>query len=124
MAPPPEECRKDILSISCAVSVCQSLRYPARASSRVKLQRIFGYVFTAAAKFRKHKNFLPVELRAANQGQQSTRGVLGPPPVEYQTAARQFLIQEAQKELREKDLGGLPVEVQTYQDGVSPIERL
>jgi hypothetical protein len=107
-------------SVSFAVSMSPPLRYPVKVNSRGMLERICGYVFTAVAKFKRHKNLLPVELRAASQGQQSTRGEFSPPLVEYQIAAREFLIQEAQNELRNKDLEGLLVEVQTYQDGVFP----
>jgi hypothetical protein len=52
-SPPAEECRKDVLKAAGGVRVTPGLVYPARATTRAKLERIYGYVFTAVARFKK-----------------------------------------------------------------------
>ncbi len=44
------------------LSVTPELVYPARATTRAKLERIFGYVFTAVARFKKLPAFSPVQI--------------------------------------------------------------
>ncbi len=51
--PPAEECRKDVLKAAGGVRMTPGLVYPARATTRAKLERIYGYVFTAVARFKK-----------------------------------------------------------------------
>jgi hypothetical protein len=63
-SPPAEECRKDVLKAAGGVRAAPGLVYPACATTRAKLERIYGYVFTAVARFKKLPAFSPVEVRA------------------------------------------------------------
>jgi hypothetical protein len=62
--PPAEECRKDVLKAAGGVRAAPGLVYPACATTRAKLECIYGYVFTAIARFRKLPAFSPVEIQA------------------------------------------------------------
>ncbi len=61
--PPAEECRKDVLNVAGGLKATPGLVYPARATTRAKLERIYWYVFTAIARFKKLPAFSPVEVR-------------------------------------------------------------
>jgi hypothetical protein len=108
--PPVEECRKDVLNVAGRLSATLGLVYPARAITRAKLERIYGYVFTAIACFKKMPAFSPVEVRAEGRAKKGPWAEFGPPAEKYWTAARQFLLQDAQTGLVEKQLKSLMVE--------------
>jgi hypothetical protein len=107
--PPAEECRKDVLNVAGGLRATSGLVYPARATTRAKLERIYGYVFTALARFKKLPA-CPVEVQAQGHTKKGPRAELGPPAEKYRTAARQFLLQDAQVGLVEKHLESLMVE--------------
>jgi hypothetical protein len=108
--PPAEECRKDVLKAAGGVRMTPGLVYPARATTRAKLERIYGYVFTAVARFKKLPAFSPVGIRAEGRTKERPQAIYGPPAEKYRAAARQFLIQDAQASLVEKQLESLMVE--------------
>jgi hypothetical protein len=108
--PPAEECRKDVLKAAGGVRVAPGLVYSARATTRAKLERIYGYVFAAVARFKKLQAFSPVEVREEGRTKKGPWAEYGPPAEKYRTAARQFLIQDAQAGLVEKQLESLMVE--------------
>jgi hypothetical protein len=108
--PPAEECRKDVLKAAGGVRVAPGLVYPARATTRAKLERIYGYVFAAVARFKKLPAFSPVEVRAKGRTKKGPWAEYGTLAEKYRTAARQFLIQDAQAGLIEKQLESLMVE--------------
>jgi hypothetical protein len=108
--PPAEECRKDVLKAAGGVRATPGLVYPAHATMRAKLERIYGYVFTAIARFKKLPAFSPVEIRAEGRTKKGPWAEYGPPAEKYRTAARQFLLQDAQAGLVEKQLESLMVE--------------
>jgi hypothetical protein len=108
--PPVEECRKEVLNVAGGLSAMPKLVYPARATTRAKLERIFGYVFTAVARLKKLPAFSPVEVRAEGQAKKGPWTEYGPPAEKYRTAARQFLLQDAQAGLDEKQMESLMVE--------------
>ncbi len=95
-SPPVEECRRDVLKAAGGVRATPGLVYPARATTRAKLERIYGYVFTAVARFKKLPAFSPVEIRAKGRTKKGPWAEYGPPAEKYRAAARQFLIQDAQ----------------------------
>ncbi len=101
---PAEECRKDVLNVDRGLRATPGLVYPARATTRAKLERIYGYVFTAIARFKKLPVFSPVEVRAQGHTKKGLWAEFGPPAEKYRTAARQFLL------LVEKQLESLMVE--------------
>jgi hypothetical protein len=51
--PPPEECKKDMLAMVKVTRVRSGLWYPPSADTRAKLERVYGYVYTFLAKFKK-----------------------------------------------------------------------
>jgi hypothetical protein len=108
--PPAEECRKDVLNVSGGLKATPGLVYPAWATTRAKLERIYGYVFTAIARFKKLPAFSPVKVRAQGHTKKGPWAEFGPPAEKYRTAARQFLLQDAQAGLVEKQLESLMVE--------------
>jgi hypothetical protein len=115
-APPQEECRKDVLSMTGAVTTAQGFEYPARATTRAKLERIYGYVSTAVARFKGSPGFTPVETRAEGRTKKGPWKELGPPAEKYRTAARHFLLQEARASLIGKELESLMPETKPYKD--------
>ncbi len=80
--PPVEECRKDVLNVAGGLSVTPGLVYPARATTRAKLERIFGYVFTAVAQLKKLPAFSPLEIRAEGRAKKG-------PWTEYEPTSRE-----------------------------------
>ncbi len=70
--PPAEECRKDVLNVAGGLRVAPGLVNPARATTRAKLERIYGYVFTALARFKRLPAFSPVETRAQGHRPRNT----------------------------------------------------
>jgi hypothetical protein len=107
---PVEDCRKDVLNVAGGLSATPGLVYPAWATTRAKLEHIFGYVFTAVARFKKLPAFSPVEVRAENRAKKGPWTEYGPPAEKYRTAAQQFLLQDAQAGLVEKQMESLMVE--------------
>ncbi len=105
-----EECRKDVLNVANGLKAAPGLVYPARATTRAKLERIYRYVFTAVARFKKLPAFSPVEVRAQGRTNKGPWAEFGPPAEKYRTAARQFLLEDAQTGLIEKQLESLMVE--------------
>jgi hypothetical protein len=108
--PPAEECRKDVLKAAGGVRAAPGLVYPARATTRAKLERIYGYVFAAIACFKRLPAFSPVEIRAEGRTKKGPWAEYGLPAEKYRTAARQFLLQDAQAGLVEKQFESLMVE--------------
>ena len=74
------------------------------------MERIYGYVFTAVARFKKLPAFSPVEIQAEGRTKRGPWAEYGPPAEKYLTAERQFLLQDAQAGLVEKQLESLMVE--------------
>ncbi len=107
---PAEECRKDVLNVAGGLRATPGLGYPARATTRAKLERIYGYVFTAIARFKKLTAFSPVEIRRQGRTEKGPWVEFGPPAEKYRTAAQQFLLQDTQAGLVEKQLESLMVE--------------
>jgi hypothetical protein len=52
-APPPEECKKDMLAMVKFARVRSGLWYPPSADTGAKLECVYGYVYTFLAKFKK-----------------------------------------------------------------------
>jgi hypothetical protein len=106
-APPLEECRKDILHATCAVVLQGRGSYSPKINSRAKLERVYGYVFMAVAKLRKEPNWAPLgTFPTANaKGARSTG--FRAPASKYRQAAREYLIEEAQKELKPAEMESL-----------------
>jgi hypothetical protein len=67
-------------------------------------------VFTAIARFKKLPAFSPVEILAECRTKRGPWAEYGPPAEKYRTAARQFMLQDAQAGLFEKQLESLKVE--------------
>ncbi len=67
-------------------------------------------MFAAVARFKKLPAFSPVEIRAEGRTKEGPWAAYGPPAEKYRAAARQFLIQDAQASLIEKQLESLMVE--------------
>ena len=69
-----------------------------------------GYMFTVVARFKKLPAFSPVEVRAENRAKKGPWTEYGPPAEKYRTAAGQFLLQDAQAVLLEKQMESLVVD--------------
>jgi hypothetical protein len=121
--PPAEECRKDVLSVAGGVRATSGLVYPARATTRAKLERIYGYLSTAVARFRRLPAFSPVDIRAEGCTKKGPWMEFGPPAEKYRRAARHFLLQDAQTGLIEKQLESLMVENKPHREEGFP-ERM
>jgi hypothetical protein len=121
-SPPAEECRKDVTQATCAVAriVKRGLAYPARATSRAKLVRIFGYVMMAAAAFRKRPRRTPLVMVEAGEG----RKVPGPPPRCYLEAALDYLVEDAQKNMNLDGTASLEAEEIIREHDVCPPRRI
>jgi transposase InsO family protein len=111
--PPPEECKKDMMAMIAVARVKSGLWYPPSASTRAKLERVYGYVYTFLAGARKLASFTPVTRR--------TRTVKGetvvthsPPAEQYREAARLCLLRDAQASIEKSRLKGLMIENRTY----------
>jgi hypothetical protein len=122
-APPAEECRKDVLNVAGGVTAKPGLVYPAWATTRAKLERIYGYVFTAVARFKRLPAFNPVDIRAKGRTKKGPWLEFGPPAEKYRTAARHFLLQDAQTGLIKKRLESLMVENKPHREEGFP-ERM
>ncbi len=109
----PEECKKDMLAMVKAVRVRSGLWYPPSADTRAKLERVYGYLYTFLAKFKKHSDFTPVSVRAHGTGKEAVT-TYGPPAEPYRVAARLCLLQDAQTSVRKGGLEGLMAEARTY----------
>jgi hypothetical protein len=120
---PLEECRKDVLNVAGGVTATPVLAYPVRATTRAKIERIYGYVFTAAARFKLLPSFSPVEVRAEGRTRKGKWKEFGPPAEKYQMAAPHFLLQEAQTSIIKKQLESLMVETKSYKEESFP-ERM
>ncbi len=79
MTTPAEECRKDVLNVDGRLRATPGLVYPARATTRAKLERIYRYVFTAIARFKKLPAFSPVEVWAQGHTKKGPWAEFGPP---------------------------------------------
>jgi hypothetical protein len=111
--PPPEECKKDMLSMDGAVRRAPGLWYPPWADTRAQLERVYGYVYAFLAGARKHSNFTPVSVWPRGTGKEA--GVTyGPPAETYREAARLLLLQDLQTGIGQGGLEGLVTETRTY----------
>jgi hypothetical protein len=92
--PPLEECRRDVTQATCPVAqeIKKGLSYPARATTRVKLVRILGYMMMAVAAFQKRPRRIPLAKVATGKGEK----VPGQPPRCYLEAALDYLVEDAQ----------------------------
>jgi hypothetical protein len=64
--PSAKKCRKDVMQATCAVvhDPAEPIPYPAKATARPKLTRIFGYFMAAVAKLRRHMDHEPINILA------------------------------------------------------------
>ncbi len=81
--PPAEECRKDVLNVAGELRATPGLVYPAPATTRAKLECIYGYMFTAIARFKKLPAFSLVEVRAQGHTEKGPWAEFGPPAEKY-----------------------------------------
>jgi hypothetical protein len=111
--PPPEECKKDMLSMVGAVRAAPGLWYTPRADTRAKLVRVYGYVYAFLASARRHSSYIPVSVRIRGTGKEAMR-TYGPPSEACREAARRLLLQDAQAGIGRGGLEGLVTETRTY----------
>jgi hypothetical protein len=101
MSPPSEECKKDKLAMVKAVRIRSQLWYPPSADTRAKLERVYGYVYTFLAKFKKHSDFTPVSVRTRGTGKEAVT-TYGPPAEPNREAVRLCLLQDTQTSRRSR----------------------
>ncbi len=122
--PPTEECRKDVTQATCAIAriVKGKLTYPSRATSRAKLVRIFGYVFMAAAAFKKQVG-RAVLARAGVPGGKLVPEP-PPPPGCYLEAALDYLVEYAQRNMSMEGMASLEAEKIIREHRIGPPRRI
>jgi hypothetical protein len=120
--PPTEECRKDVTQAVCAVArvVREKITYPSKASSRAKLVRIFGYVMTAVAAFKRQ----PGRIILSRTGSTGGKMKPGPPPKCYLEAALDYLVEEAQRNMSLEGMASLEAEEVVREHEVGPPRRI
>jgi hypothetical protein len=66
--PSAEECQKDVMQATCAVvhAPAEPIPYPAKATAKAELTRIFGYFMAAVAKLRRHTDHEPINILAGS----------------------------------------------------------
>jgi hypothetical protein len=112
-APPPPECKKDMLAMVMTARVRSGLWYPPSADTRAKLERVYGYVYTFLAGARKLANFTPITKRSRTVGKETVT-THSPLAEQYREAARLCLLRDAQASIEKGGLKGLTVEDRTY----------